>query len=191
VRPARPLPYTLHVDGRVSESSFRIDFNNFGRAAAVFQVRSAGSAEEPRSYTVEPGKHLSDTWDIRSGYDLSVHGPNGFFRQFTGGAPTARSAQLDVGAAYNERHDEIALKIRNRGPRPVSVIVRSGYSSRQAKLSLKPGESVTEQWSLSRTRGWYDLVLTVAGGAPVEYRYAGHLENGEESITDPAMGGLV
>jgi hypothetical protein len=28
-------------------------------------------------------------------------------------------------------------------------------------------------------------------GADLEYRYAGHLENGEDSISDPRMGGLI
>jgi phospholipase C len=49
----------------------------------------------------------------------------------------------------------------------------------------------TERWSLSRTRGWYDLLITVEGDPRFEYRYAGHLENGQDSISDPAMGGLV
>jgi phospholipase C len=38
--------------------------------------------------------------------------------------------------------------------------------------------------------GWYDLAVTVEG-SDFEYRLAGHLENGEDSISDPLMGGLV
>jgi phospholipase C len=58
-------------------------------------------------------------------------------------------------------------------------------------LSLNPGKSGTEQWSLSRIRGWYDLTVTVEGHSQFEHRYAGHLENGEDSISDPGMGGLL
>ena len=153
----------------------------------MFQVRSAGSADEPRTYTVEPGKHLSDTWDSAAGYDLSVYGPNGFFRHFKGG----HGARLDVAASYDERHDEILLQIRNRGSERAAVTVRNRYLSGTTKLSINPGKAETEHWSLARTRGWYDLAITVAGDSEYERRYAGHLENGEASITDPGMGGLV
>jgi phospholipase C len=187
VRPARALPYTLHADGRASGGLFTIDFSSTGRAAAVFQVRSAGDAGEPRTYTVGSGKNLSDTWDAASGYDLSVHAPNGFFRHFAGG----HRAYLDVEAFYDARGNEITLVIKNLGSEKANVTVRNGYLSGTTKVSLNPGESASDHWSLSRTRGWYDLVVTVAGDSQFESRYAGHLENGEDSISDPAMGGLV
>jgi phospholipase C len=187
VRPARAIPYTLHVDGHASGAQFTIDFSSKGRAAAVFQVRSAGSADEPRTYTVEPGKHLSDTWDSASGYDLSVYGPNGFFRLFKGG----HGAKVDVAASYDEPDNEISLEVRNSSSERAEVTVQDRYTSRATKLSLNPGETGTERWSLSRTRGWYDLVITVRADSQFDYRYAGHLENGEDSISDPAMGGLI
>jgi predicted nucleic acid-binding protein len=37
----------------------------------------------------------------------------------------------------------------------------------------------------------YDLVVTVANDPGFEYQIAGHVENGEDSISDPAMGGLI
>ena len=43
VRPARPIPYTLHADG----SSFSIEFGSTGRATGVFHVRSADPAKLP------------------------------------------------------------------------------------------------------------------------------------------------
>jgi len=58
-------------------------------------------------------------------------------------------------------------------------------------LSLKPGDTRTERWSLSRTRGWYDLIITVQNDPHFEYRNAGHLEDGKASISDPGMGGLI
>jgi len=36
----------------------------------------------------------------------------------------------------------------------------------------------------------YDLVVTVDSDPSFEYRSAGHLENGNPSISDPGMGGL-
>jgi phospholipase C len=191
VRPARAIPYTLHATGRAGDGSFSIDFRNSGGATAVFHVRQAGSAGDPRSYTVEPGRHLTDTWRFESTYDLSVHGPNGFFRGFKGGSPGRHSTKLDVEASYDERGFKLVLELSNRGSKPVEVTMRDRYNSRPAKLSLRSGETQRRQWPLSRTRGWYDLVVTVQGDSGFEQRYAGHVENGEDSISDPAMGGLL
>jgi phospholipase C len=187
VRPARALPYTLHADGRLAGGAFRIDLRNAGRAAAVLQVRSAGDAL-PRSYTVEPGRQLSDSWDLQPGYDLAVHGPNGFYRGFTAGSA---ATDLGIAASYDEQRNKITLTIANRGPQPAVVTVRDGYTSRRTTLSLRPGQSGTRRWTLSPARGWYDLLVTVQGDPQFRYRYAGHLENGRDSISDPAMGGLV
>jgi phospholipase C len=187
VRPARALPYTLHADGHATASGFTVDFANTGRATAVFQVRSGVSVEEPRTYTVEPGKKLSDLWSPASGLDLSVYGPNGFLRTFTTGA----LIPLGITVGYDERHDEISLSITNTGRAKAKVLVRDGYTSRPVTLSLAPGKTSSRSWPLARTRGWYDLVVTVDGDADYRYRAAGHLENGQDSITDPAMGGLV
>jgi phospholipase C len=187
VRPARAIPYTLHADGRATGSSFSLDLRSVGGAAAVFQVWSAGSADAPRTYTVESGRLLTDSWDAASGYDLAVHGPNGFSRRFKGGG----GASVEAKASYDERENRIALTIGNRGAERVEVRIRDGYTSRLTELSVGCGAAKTEQWSLSRTSGWYDLVITVDGDPGFEYRYAGHVENGRDSISDPAMGGLV
>lgn len=191
MRPARAIPYTLHADGHAAGGLLRIDFRSAGAATAVFQVRSAGDTQEPRTYTVEPGKQLTDTWDVGPEYDLSVYGPNGFFRAFTGRASGRQRARLDVTASYDERHNEIRLEIRNRDSQRADVTVHNGYLPGGTRLSLRPGETDTRPWSLARTHGWYDLTVTVQGDPHFRYRYAGHLENGEDSISDPAMGGLV
>jgi phospholipase C len=188
VRPARAIPYTLHANGRATATSVSIDFRNSGDATGVFHVRSADAAHQPRNYTVEPGKQLGDTWDVTAGYDLAVHGPNGFFRRFKGAGGQTR---LDLRARYDERSCEITLDVTNRGSARIDVTVADRYSSKTTRLSLRPGDSKSPDWSLSRTRGWYDLTVTVAGDHAFEYRYAGHLENGRDSISDPAMGGLV
>jgi phospholipase C len=130
---------------------------------------------------------VSDTWDFSGPYDLAVHGPNGFFRGVTGeGADDVR-----VRATYDERGPGITLRLANPGPRRVRVSLRDGYGSRLRTRILGAGQSATEQWSLARSRGWYDLSVTVEGDPHFTRRYAGHVETGAESITDPRMGGLV
>ena len=82
-------------------------------------------------------------------------------------------------------------RLANPGPRSVRVTVRDGYGSRPRTLAVGAGQTVTERWVLARSRGWYDLLVTVAGDPHFQRRYAGHVETGEDTVTDPLMGGLV
>ena len=187
VRRARPIPYTLHCDARARDGALHIDFGSAGRAAAVFHVRSADHKVDPRTYTVESGKQLTDTWRADAPYDLTVHGPNGFFRRFAGGGP----AHVEVTAAYGGRDVAIELMMLNRGSAAVQVSVRDRYGSKDRRLTLQPGKARLEKWSLSDTHGWYDLTVTAHGDAHLAIGCAGHVEDGAESISDPLMGGLV
>lgn len=107
-------------------------------------------------------------------------------RRFTDGL-----SHLDVTPAYDERDYKLALTVKNRGSKRVEVTVRDGYHARPVKVSLRPGETERVTWALARTHGWYDLTVSVAGHADFAYRCAGHVENGKDSISDPALGGLV
>jgi phospholipase C len=197
VRPARALPYTLHAHGAVQsmDGSFWIQFRNTGRQAAVFQVRSGHSVDAPRTYTLEPHKRLTDSWRVAATgaatYDLSVYGPNGFYRGFKGAIAGRHKANLDVQVLYNEESCGITLELSNVASQSARVSVLDRYTFRAVGMVLRPGESDAKSWSLAHTRGWYDLVITVDGDSAFEHRLAGHLENGEDSISDPAMGGLV
>ncbi|MEV8504437.1 phospholipase domain-containing protein [Actinoplanes sp. NPDC051475] len=182
VRPARALPYALHADGEVTGETLTITFRNVGRATAVFQARSAREGEDPRSYTVEPGKALTGTWSASGRYDVAVHGPNGFHRDFRGGT-------LGVRTDYDSRAEKVTLTFSNPGTRRLQLTVRDAYTSGRSTVSLRAGRTAAKSWSVVRTRGWYDL--TVTDGTDLEYRCAGHVENGKDSISDPLMGGLI
>jgi phospholipase C len=173
------------VDRRVVQHSIRA---HLVAATAVLRVRS--SALAPRTYTVEPLRSMADSWPQAADYDLSVYGPNGFFRHFKGGL-SAHRANLDAAATYDEKHNEISLEISNRSSRNVTVSVLDAYTKQRTWLSLRPGQAETETWSLQRGRGWYDLAITLDRDDQFEYRYAGHLETDEDSISDPLMGGLI
>ena len=67
----------------------------------------------------------------------------------------------------------------------------NAYRSRGMNSVLGPGDTDSKSWSLKATGGWYDLTITVENDPHFEYRFAGHMENGEDSISDPAMGGVV
>ena len=189
LRRARALPYALHAHGTAQSttSTFRIDFANVGSAAAVFQVRSSNPNQIPRSYTVEPGKPLFDIWNIgASGYDLAVHGPNGFLRAFRG----RTSNSIDVRATYDGQRNGITLAISNRGSQALTISVLDKYTGKKTEHSAKLGDVVSNYWTLTHLLGWYDFVVTVNGDSIFQYQFAGHVETGQDSISDPAMGGM-
>ena len=196
VRPARALPYTLHAHGHVNaaDGSFVIDFENPGSAAAVFQVRAGHSPAAPRTYTVEGGKSLSDFWSVVStgatGYDLSVYGPNGFLRAFKGTIGLG-GASLETRATYDEISNAIQLAITNRSGHVVSVTVDNIYTHERNSQLVSNGGTLIVQRALAETFGWYDFVITVDSDPVFQNRFAGHLENGQNSFSDPLMGGLV
>jgi phospholipase C len=193
IRPARALPYEFDVYGTVSfsDDAFTLKFENTGDAAAVFQVRSGNAADLPRSYTVGAGKRLADTWNVGAAYDLSVHGPNGFLRAFKGSvAPGTTRSNLDVRARY-ESDDEggISLRITNSGEQSAGVTVLDAYTGRTFTEVLAPHHHLDRDWTLRAFHGWYDLIVRVVGDTIFEYRLAGHVETGEDSMTDPVLGG--
>jgi phospholipase C len=195
VRPARALPYELHAHGSLhsSDGTFRISFDNTGTAAAVFQVRSGDTAHLPRSYTVESRKHLSDTWDVKgsglSTYDLSVYGPNGFMRSFRGSSSGHGKANLDVNAVYDERNGGITLIVTNLAAHGSKVKVLDYYTGDVVELYLATGKSAVR--SVTHPFGWYDLIITVEEDSGFEYQFAGHVETGKDSVSDPLIGGIT
>jgi phospholipase C len=194
VRPARALPYELNVHAAVdtSHTSVVLTFLNTGRATVVFQVRSGNAADPVRTYTVEPGKRLADSWSTGRSYSLSVYGPNGFARYFKGSIGSGAAA-LDVVSSY-DTDDRVSIKwtITNLAAHSAAVTVHDAYRDRDGfERRLEPSERFEGEMSLEDFHGWYDLIITVDGDPTFRYRLAGHVETGEDSFSDPALGGLV
>ena len=57
------------------------------------------------------------------------------------------------------------------------------------EAEVPAGGEITHRWSLKDARGWYDLVLHTPADPAFLRRFAGRLETGRDSITDPAMSG--
>jgi phospholipase C len=188
-RPARALPYELNATGKVnlSNGSFGIRFENTGDAAVVFHVRSGSGSAGPWSYTVGAGASVSDAWSGQPTYDLSVYGPNGFFREFKGSLAGSGNAHLDVRSSYNPESLGISLQSHNRSGKTVQVSILDVYSNQTVARSVEGGDSVSHSWSLRLTAGWYDLVIT-SSDASFQQHLAGHVENGRDSMSDPAIG---
>ncbi|MNR67121.1 Non-hemolytic phospholipase C precursor [compost metagenome] len=57
-------------------------------------------------------------------------------------------------------------------------------------MTLAPGEEKSIVVDLQSSFGWYDLQLEAEGYPTWSERFAGHVETGKISKTDPLMGGL-
>lgn len=193
VRPARPVPYELQASGEadLSDGTVRIHFANTGTAAAVLQVRAGASADGPWTYTVGAGEHLAETWsfaaDGETSYDLSVYGPNGFFRALKGSL-AGDAANLAVKTRYHREGCGIELEIRNRARAHAKVRISSAYDREVSTHFLSAGDAVTRHFSLGETWGWYDFVVEVESDPTFRQQVAGHVETGDDSVTDPALG---
>jgi phospholipase C len=190
VRPARALPYALEAVGQSAGSTWRIDFNNLGGHAAVFHARSTNPSDLPRCYTVGANQSLRGLWSLSANntYDVSVYGPNGFFRSFKGRV-SAVNASLRVRCEASD--ERVTLKVTNQSGRRVTVRVLNRYENKTYDQLLDRGETMSKSWNLHPFYGWYEYFVTVLEDNTLAYRLAGHLENGKDSFSDPLMGGLV
>ncbi|HEY7119233.1 MAG TPA: phospholipase C, phosphocholine-specific [Tepidisphaeraceae bacterium] len=208
VRRSAALPYELYVHGGQSAdgSRFTIEFaagnKQFGErsAGAPFTVYARGAAGEVaiRNYAVSAGDQIEDSWALADFanrvYHLQVYGPNGFYREFTGGADDPRAA---VGISYGQsggatgRADgNLDLIIANHDlRRPIQAeIADQSYGGGAQKRSIMPGERASVTIDTGRSHQWYDLSVTIEGAAAYRQRFAGRVETGEWTMSDPAMG---
>ncbi len=191
IRPARALPYQPHAFGSANAGSgtFSITLENFGAQTTAFHVRSA-KGDAPRAYTIGSGLTVSDAWPVAAdgSYALDVHGPNGFFRRFRG---SSTGANLEVGAVPDAAALAITAAVTNKSTSSVVVRLHNVLVGETLTQALEPGQTVTRTIPLAEVFGWYDLVLTVEGDDTFRQVFAGHVENGAESISDPGMAGLL
>ena len=206
IRPSNALPYELYVDGQLnSDGTFGISFSAankaFGKkaAGAPFTVYAPGKYKGEDmsvwSYALTAGDKLEDSWQLSNfdggQYHLQVHGPNGFFREFKG---SSKDPQVAVSCGYpygagQKPTGQLLLKLINNSQSAVNVeITDNSYKTRTRTLLLKAGASQEILLDLGKSFGWYDHSVKLNGNSQFEQRFAGRVETGKTSFTDPLMG---
>ena len=202
------LPYELYVEGGLDQDKkiFEINFAAanllFGKSAvgAPFVVYAPGVYRDESvrtwNYAVSVGDNLKDDWTVQhfenNNYHLRVYGPNGFYREFKG---TTNDPDVEVKALYENSKNptgNILLRLKNKGSNTLTVTIKDeSYKSAIRTKTIKAGESSSLVIDLSKSHHWYDFSVTVKGNEPFAKRYAGRVETGQASISDPLMGGEV
>ncbi|MYM29513.1 phospholipase C, phosphocholine-specific [Duganella sp. CY15W] len=193
-RYACPLPYMLQVQASNNgNKQLAVSFSNLGQVGAAFIVYSSLRSDGPWYYTVEAGKSIdNEMWNWSgSSYALSVHGANGFLRQFAGTvAQAAGGARPELQCMYSVASNGIWLTLSNVGGQQACrfTINDNAYGVAQASYTVAAGQTLAIDYALADSFGWYDFTVTCDADALWSRRVAGHVETGAASRVDPMIG---
>lgn len=218
IRPSCALPYELYVDGALNKPKKQFELRltagdtlfGKGAAGAPFTVVAPGSYEDAVtkntetcrnwSFAVKSGDTLAYSWLIRdfkdSAYHLEVNGPNGYFRSFKG---SERDPDLMISCEYEgvipgrKPTGNVLLKIKNihSSASYQIVLYDEAYGLAPRKVVIKPAATEYLVVATGKSFGWYDCSVQVEGSKEFQQRFAGRVETGNESFTDPFMGRAV
>ena len=151
----------------------------------------------PRRYMVEAGKSLDDRWnataDNAGRYDLWVLGPNGYHRHFQGDLNALRAggaAVPEVRVCYDIANGNVYLEMMNGGQAAAkfSVRARAYRDDGPWTATVQGGAKAELHWELAASGQWYDFAVTCDADPAYYRRFAGRVETGKHSVSDPALG---
>lgn len=204
-RPSNALNYDLRVTGSFDSSQQRIMLTFeasdevFGKdtlgvpiqvyAPSSYKSAEADKWEEARNwnFAVKAGDKISYEWplaDFENGnYHLRVYGPNGFYRELKGDAQSGSTQMLlkpNFKKTGNARMALLETEIQGNAQIQVK---ENAYRKDETGKKINPRKQVTKL-DFESSKGWYDLTVK---GPGFEWTFAGRLENGLESISDPLI----
>lgn len=207
VRPACALPYELYADCSLSPDGKQFEIRlsagdsahgakSSGAPFNVYLRNLNNKAMRVATYAVKAGDSLTIPYSLAlfadSRYFAEVHGPNGFYRMFTGAEGLA---PVEARAAYD--HDDgkltgnILFHLLNSSDNSTTVkIFDNAYKATPLIQSMAPHQEIAMKMSLEQSHGWYDFTVTTSG-IDAAARFAGRVETGKASVSDPVMGAIV
>jgi len=210
IRSSCALAYELYADGQLSadkqtfEMKLKAGNELFGKNSlgSPFNVYAPGiyknAAVETWAYTATAGDTVADKWavsDFENGnYHLQVYGPNGFFREFTG---NSNDPAIEILCDYEHSKvnakkltGNILVKIKNNSGKALAIEIADNSYKNPLQTKTIAGES-SILLKLDKSFNWYDFTVRIKGNKSFQKRYAGHVETGAGSKSDPAMGRVV
>ncbi|RYY62004.1 MAG: phospholipase C, phosphocholine-specific [Chitinophagaceae bacterium] len=206
-RPSNALPYEPFADLVADPGKQTIgvqlrsgyDTASASLAGSAFTIYTMGNyfgaPHKPRNYLLAPGSSLTDEWKpegFENGiYHLRIYGPNGFYREFKGKVQEP-PVSVTTSTELPGLRSSIAFRFVNQGTIPRNVkLIDNSYGRPPLEVPATPGRECGLGVSLIKSGGWYDYSIVVEGDDLFHARYAGRVETGDHSITDPLMGGVA
>ncbi|SFO74267.1 phospholipase C [Chitinophaga sp. YR627] len=210
-RNACAVPYELLVNGEYDkrQNKFAVSFQAgntaFGdkAAGAPFMVYAMNAYQQEAlrtwQYATAAGDTLKDSWDVSAfengRYHLRVYAPNGFYREFAG---DRNNPLIKIDSSYEKGKKgtaalsgNIVVTITNNDSRAHAIEIRdNSYKNTTVKRTIAPQETTKVILNLAKSHQWYDYTVSVPGTLLAE-SFAGHVETGKVSVTDPLMGRTV
>lgn len=194
-----PLDYDFNVYASVAanKKNLTLTFKNRGKLGVALNVYSYLDYDKSRgawfyalikAVDVKTPVVLADNYDLvaRGGkYEFAVHAPNGYLSEFRG--DTTLAGQLQIADIVDVQSADNATKVRfdfSKWPGVNGDLTMvNAYTKETATVAAG-----TVSVSGAAKDGWYDISFTDKAGTGYLRRYAGHLENGKISRSDPAIG---
>ena len=188
VRRSRPLDYRLEVDFMAGAAA-RIAVSNHGSLGAVVHVYDRLALDAPpRRYTVTAGQTIAEDWPAGP-YDLFILGPNGFHRRVSGSGQRREPSTSLVAVG---RKLKLVVNDGGAGARQIRVTPNAyAETFSQWSAALPANGAIDRTWDLAASGGWYDFTVACEALPGYVRRYAGRIDNGQATMTDPAMGGAA
>ena len=179
---AAGLPFNVYLYGTKKSSAITAkELSQPNMVAATYAVRAGDTLQESFPLSLFNGDK----------YTVAIHGPNGFFREFTG---SHNDPEIEVACKYQTGRGkpsgnvEVHLTYRG-GSRSYKVeVADNSYGAAQITKTIAPGDTETVVLDLGKQHGWYDFSVKVDGAHQFEKRYAGRVETGRSSYSDTLMG---
>jgi len=189
-RPARALPYDLNANCEVDalRRSVTVAIDNRGAVGAALSAR--GHAAGPWFFTVERGERLRhELMADTDRYDIALFGPNGFYRAYRG-ATAASAPRLGAELNYSRGDQTLHVLLRNIGSAPATYrLTSNAYGATPAfEATIAPGGTAMATLPLAHSARWYDFEVASPADPSFAQRFAGHIETGEPSFSDPLIG---
>ena len=194
VRRARPLPYALVVSLRRQhpDGALALDFANTGSQAAALQVHARQGGSVVKRYTVAAGTRLDGEALFAhpavpgTPYELTAIGPNGFLRRFAGAGAASDRQEAMLTAAGT--HEPLRFVLHNDATAPCTFVLHDNrYGQPDIYATVGAGQQRVLPWQLLASHHWYDVSIRCDADAAFLRQFAGHLETGAPSLTDPAL----
>ena len=115
--------------------------------------------------------------------------------RFPVGNGSLPASAIQVRTSYERQGPQltgnIRVLLRNSGDRPLAIAIKdNSYKTGAATKTIAAHQEMFVVLPLGKSHSWYDFTVQ-AEDSKAEARYAGHVDTGNSSFTDPVMGGLM